>query len=520
MAATNNNNLTTSIPIFTGSDFQIWEQKMGDYRKSQCLWRITTGAPGSTQPVEATTGAPTPAEVQLQAAWDENSEQVQGIIGSRISQMLCPHIGTTCADTWTNLRTRFGTPGISEIAADMYTAYSMRLSPSHNPHPNMERMNMLFECLRANSMAFSDVQRGLILLNAIPKEWLMVAQIYSQANQTLATTTFLGVRDAIMAKFEHTSRPLTIAAHHISAVKHKGKSPTYTKQTSTKSAPPKALGDAPSGTPKKETRRGGKGKAKVHAIVSSALVPQSVTKCLQGTHWVAAPVAAPISVPVMASTMVGGPSCAPVWVPMTIALFKPSGVTYTKTEAPKNVQAFSGFTGQEGPHTMRKPPVALKGVAPSKPPVPLEARMACATIVNNTVVSSSQVTLDPPLAPLSEHIATSTLVDYAEHAACKKAKRKKTCWSAKKGKKDLVHTAPLDPSLKGKNIMVFGDAEIPSGEIVSNPIDAESRETLFIPDPQGYNHNDIKVNPKHPRARVYQLLMDCYKQDPSGKSFK
>ena len=90
-----------------------------------------------------------------------------------------------------------------------------------------------------------------------------------------------------------------------------------------------------------------------------------------------------------------------------------------------------------------------------------------------------------------------------------------------KGKKDSVHKAPLDPSLKGKNIIIFGDDEIPKGDIVSNPIDAESRETLFIPDPQNcYNHDDVKVNPKHPRARFYQMLMDFYEQDPSGKSFK
>ena len=102
----------------------------------------------------------------------------------------------------------------------------------------------------------------------------------------------------------------------------------------------------------------------MHAIVSSALVPQSVTNRLQETHHVAIPVAAPISAPFMASTVVGGPSRAPVQVPMTIASFKPSGVTYTKTEAPKNVQAFSGVMGQEGPHTMRKPPVAWKGQCP------------------------------------------------------------------------------------------------------------------------------------------------------------
>ena len=135
-----------------------------------------------------------------------------------------------------------------------------------------------------NRVDFNDAVWGIILLNAIPKEWLMVAQIYSQSNQMLATTTFLGVRDAIMAEFEHTTCPSTLAMHKISAVKCKGKSPTYSKQTKTKSAPPKASSDAPSGTSKKKTRRGGKGKSKVHAIVSRALVLPSVTNRLQETH--------------------------------------------------------------------------------------------------------------------------------------------------------------------------------------------------------------------------------------------
>ena len=274
-----------------------------------------------------------------------------------------------------------------------------------------------------------------------------------------------------MAKYKCTMCPSTIAMHRISAVKCKGKSPTYTEQTSeqtsTKSAPPKASSDVPSGAPKKRTRRGRKGRAKVHTIVSSALVPQSVTKRLQETHHAAAPVAAPISVPVMASTVVGGPSCAPVRVPMTIMLFKLSGVTYTKTEAPKNVQAFSGFTGQEGPHTMRKPPVAWKGMAPSKPLVSLEARMACATIVNNAVVSSSHQTLDPLPAPLLEHIATPTPANYAEHATWQKATRK-TCQGPKKAKKDLVHSPPLNPSLKGKNMQVkFFNTDMSEEQIVS-----------------------------------------------------
>ena len=117
---------------------------------------------------------------------------------------------------------------------------------------------------------------------------------------------------------------------------------------------------------------------------------------------------------------------------------------------------------------MRKPPVAWKGAAPSKPPVSLEARMACAAIIDNAVVSSSHQTLDPPLAPLLEHIATPTPANYAEHDACKKAKRKKTHQGAEKGKKSLVHVPPLNPSLKGKNVQVkFFDTDMSEEQIVS-----------------------------------------------------
>ena len=112
---------------------------------------------------------------------------------------------------------------------------------------------------------------------------------------------------------------------------------------------------------------------------------------------------------------------------------------------------YSLSMGQEGPHTMRKPPVAWKGAAPSKPPVSLEARMACAAIVNNAVASSSRQTLDLPLAPLLEHIAMPTPAERAEFDACQKAKRKTR--QGKKAKKDSVHPAPLDLSQKGKTLL-------------------------------------------------------------------
>ena len=170
-------------------------------------------------------------------------------------------------------------------------------------------------------------------------------------------------------------------------------------------------------------------------------------------------VPAPTSAPIVASTVVGGPSRALITrVPTTITSFKPVGVTYTKQKVPKNAQAFTGYTGQDGPHTLRKPPTAWNGPIPSaRPPVSLEAQMACATIVKNAVASSSAVTLDVPLGSRLEHIPTPTLEQHLEHDAWQKAKRSKTRCGLKALKKDSVHQAPLDPSLKGKNIKVFED---------------------------------------------------------------
>ena len=72
-----------------------------------------------------------------------------------------------------------------------------------------------------------------------------------------------------------------------------------------------------------------------------------------------------------------------------------------------------------------------------------------------------------------------------------------------------MHQAPLDPSLKGKNVKVFEDP---------NPI-AENGAPLFIDLVPGNGPVDIKVNPAHPRARFYKLLIDSLDQDPSGESF-
>jgi hypothetical protein len=76
----------------------------------------------------------------------------------------------------------------------------------------------------------------------------------------MANITFDGVRDAIMAEFEHTARPAQLAhqADKISAVKRKGQSPHLKEQRKKNSAPHLAT-EAPYGESSvKRTRKGGK----------------------------------------------------------------------------------------------------------------------------------------------------------------------------------------------------------------------------------------------------------------------
>jgi hypothetical protein len=434
----------------------------------------------------------------------------------------------------------------------------MKISGSQNPQVEMQRLLTLFERLRANGMQIADPIQGMMLLNALPTKWDGVAMVYLQAQNVLANVTFASVRDAIMAEFERTSRPSSLAIQKISAVKRKGKSPTFKEQMRTnQSSAPKASSDAPQGAPDKKKRRGGK-KAKVHAIVSSALIPESVAKCLQESHHVEAPAASPTPA-IRTGIVVGGPSHAPANVPYTTASFNSSGIHYHKTEPPKSAQAYTGLPSKPGPHSlnkaMRKAELHLGTLPESKqtqfadigvfnPSTAKAIEGACRltgrlvaeeaeklassarrlVITDNAVASGSSVTLnDLPARPLVERLTTPPPSEVEPplppKKVCKRAHKNK-------GKKDSVHPTPIDPNMGNVRIFpeqaricqLYNNYELtaPKSDF-SNPI-AENGETLFREPVQNHEnpYNLNEVNPRHPRAPFYQWLIASLEQERQG----
>ena len=202
---------------------------------------------------------PTQLELTAQADWDETNLQVRSLIALRLSSNLRTHIGTMSEETWTSLDTTFGTLHFTGIFKDYELAHSIRLTTGENPEIRIQRLWTTLECLWTNGCVISNYLQNMLLLKAIPREWDTIAQMYCNGMQ-MTNVAFSGVRDAIMAEFEHTAclGQLAHQADKISAVKRKGPSPRFNEQRNHNSAP-RPASDAPQGeSSKKRTRKGGK----------------------------------------------------------------------------------------------------------------------------------------------------------------------------------------------------------------------------------------------------------------------
>jgi hypothetical protein len=200
--------IASHVPMFVGQDFRFWKESMMDYLGAQRLLGYALGQ--RQRPVAANVAQPTQAELVAMADWDEVDLQVKSMISMRLSTNLRTLIGTTSAAMWTNLEQRYSIPHFTGIYKDYELVHSIRLTTGENPEIWIQKIWTILECLRANECVLSNYLQGMLLSKAIPKEWDTVAQMYCNCMQ-MANVTFDGVRDAIMAEFEHTACPAQLA---------------------------------------------------------------------------------------------------------------------------------------------------------------------------------------------------------------------------------------------------------------------------------------------------------------------
>ena len=229
MSSAATNDVKTAVPIFDGSNYNVWVDQMKFWLQSQNLWRIVN----STIPRPTVGLGPPPVTTQDIAVWDDKDEAAFGAISLRIAHHMWAAIltaaNTTSALVWTAITMTWSRTGISAIYQDYKAAIHIRVGMS-NPAKDITRLQTHFECLSANNAPVSAYEQGMILLSAIPDEWDHVAAYYVQTCTSVVNMSFNAIRKAILAEFDRSggSRPdQSHVADKISAIKRIGKAPKF-----------------------------------------------------------------------------------------------------------------------------------------------------------------------------------------------------------------------------------------------------------------------------------------------------
>ena len=105
MSSTTTTDVKVAVPIFDGSNYNVWVNQMKFWLQSQNLWRIVNG----TIPQLTVSPGPPPVTAQDVAVWDDKDEAAFGTISLRISHQMWAAVlmaaNTTSALVWTAITT-------------------------------------------------------------------------------------------------------------------------------------------------------------------------------------------------------------------------------------------------------------------------------------------------------------------------------------------------------------------------------------------------------------------------------
>ena len=139
--------LTTLVPVFTGSNWTIWSSKMTDYLQAMGVWAFVSGdepAPPkyeetSDAPVASTSSGKQPAAAPTTSPriltkeyreWRKSDHQALGCIKLRIADLIKHHIKDAEMSflAWFTLEEKFGKAGSSLIFGEFRQTLNFCLS--------------------------------------------------------------------------------------------------------------------------------------------------------------------------------------------------------------------------------------------------------------------------------------------------------------------------------------------------------------------------------------------------------
>ncbi|KAF5342949.1 hypothetical protein D9758_014963 [Tetrapyrgos nigripes] len=283
------NVLMTTVPVFSGVDFNIWADIL-------LSWLQVTGLSsvlGSDRPSDATVSSVSPlsaadtaaqaeaitAALKKQADWDEKNNKTIGSIKLRLSPAIRQKtLGMTSAkEIWTTLKNTYGKPGVSAVYTDFKCATSITIPNDANPSATIELIRMHFDRVSAAgistdttdsttpNVSITKIPNFLIvmfIISKLPPRYEYIINQYTQLSISQIDNQDLDeLQSEIVNVWESRQGALKgkPQANRLSAVKRKDGNPSFQQQQQQRPS-----GSSSSANGDNKGKGKGKGKGKAH----------------------------------------------------------------------------------------------------------------------------------------------------------------------------------------------------------------------------------------------------------------
>jgi gag-polypeptide of LTR copia-type/Domain of unknown function (DUF4219) len=183
MSSNNKQSIETHIPKLDRLNYQVWSRNMQAFLRSQGLWNMVRGSEPNLPELAADSKPKHIAFCRKERTeWSNHDDQAIGLIQLQLIDNLYDKVCATSFRTWKNLENTFGTPGPVIIHANFKKAISFKLTGG-NPAPEIATLYTLFACLKANKAELSKFYQVMLLIEALPAKWDLLALAYVQEHQ-------------------------------------------------------------------------------------------------------------------------------------------------------------------------------------------------------------------------------------------------------------------------------------------------------------------------------------------------
>ncbi|KAF5342333.1 hypothetical protein D9611_001166 [Ephemerocybe angulata] len=238
--------LMSAVPIFDGSNYIQWGPLMKSFLQFNGFWQVVDGSflkPSATTTAASGASADSGAASAVSAGdlakalreWGKDDAAAQGAMALRIRADLHIHVKDSAKETWDELKNVYGVPSM----ALKFSWFSelVKFSIPGNDHPSKElaRFEMLVNKLTKADLELPEEILAMFLIHAAPKKYDSVISLVSLGasrkgeDGSPVKITVQDVKGALTSEWERQSRPAKLA-QRISAVKHKGPTPSFNQQ--------------------------------------------------------------------------------------------------------------------------------------------------------------------------------------------------------------------------------------------------------------------------------------------------